>query len=282
MPSACCCGETDTAPLWSGRHNRAGANQYPYEIVRCTSCGLARTTPLPGGGDPASLYVDGYGDEWIRSESEMAAKSRFRLYDLARLCPAPARVLDVGCSAGWMLDMLTEAGYRAEGVEVDRSAVEYGRSRGRTIHHGTIQDRIFVERSWDLLLMSHVLEHLVDLNSIIARVTRLLAPRGVLLIYVPNFLSLPARLLKNKWGFLVPQAHIWQFEPDTLRASVNRASGGLLELTWVRTSTLLEYTETGVWWKTLAKTAALRSSAALGYGDEITAAFRRMGTEEQD
>jgi SAM-dependent methyltransferase len=125
-------------------------------------------------------------------------------------------------------------------------------------------------------LMSHVLEHLVDVNAVIAEVARVLAPGGLLLIYVPNFKSFPARVLKNKWGFLVPHAHIWQFEPKPLRALVARASCGLLEMSWMRTSTLLEYTETGVWWKTLVKAVALRSAAAFSYGDEISAAFKKV------
>jgi hypothetical protein len=88
--------------------------------------------------------------------------------------------------------------------------------------------------------------------------------------------SSPARLLKNKWGFLVPHAHIWQFESISLKVFVARASCGVLELIWIRTSTLLEYTDAGVWWKTLVKTVALRSAAAFSYGYEISATLKKV------
>ena len=156
--------------------------------------------PLPGGGDPASLYVDGYGDEWIRSESEMAAKSRFRLHDIARLCPAPARVLDVGCSAGWMLDMLTEAGYRAEESRLIEAPLTTD-ARAAAPYIMALSRIGYLGAKLGLAAYESCPGAPCDLNSMIARVTRLLAPGGVLLIYVPNFLSLPARLLKNKWGF---------------------------------------------------------------------------------
>jgi len=47
------------------------------------------------------------------------------------LPPAGARVLEVGCSSGGILQRFKEVGYKVRGVDLGRSVTDFGRTRHR-------------------------------------------------------------------------------------------------------------------------------------------------------
>jgi SAM-dependent methyltransferase len=247
---------------------------FPYSVIRCTNCGQVRTDPCPAGGATKSLY-QGYGRQRIDIDEEVRRWFVGRLADLRRFSTPPSRVLDVGCSTGTFVAMLAEAGYRAEGLEIDEFSVEHARASGLEVRAGDLEGATLEPNSYDGIVMSHTLEHLPNPCAAIRVISRILAPGGVLLVYVPNFRSLAARALRNGWGFLSPHEHVWHFSFTSLRKLVDVASADPLRPVWFHANTRLEPEDAQPRWKHYVKSAALRSAAATGFGDEIRAAFRK-------
>ena len=95
------------------------------------------------------------------------------------------RILDVGCGAGLFFDALEKFGH-VEGVDSNVDVVaRSGRWKSR-IYVGTL-DTFKASRTFDLILLLDIVEHVVDAGGLLHETVRLLAPNGRILITVPAF-----------------------------------------------------------------------------------------------
>jgi len=85
---------------------------------------------------------------------------------LEKFCPPPARVLEVGCGRGYLLDALEKAGYEVLGVEVAASLFERDLKRRPARLMGAEDIHQFGENSFDAVISNDVLEHLVDIEAV--------------------------------------------------------------------------------------------------------------------
>ena len=112
------------------------------------------------------------------------------------------RVLDVGCATGFSLIAAGQRGWEAEGIECSEFCVQYARSRGLTVHHGSLRDYPGKEGSLDAITMWDYLEHSPDPLGDLRASRSLLKPGGITLLSIPNVDSWSYRLLGKKWiGF---------------------------------------------------------------------------------
>ena len=128
---------------------------------------------------------------------------------LARRYAAGARVLDYGCGDGTFLSMLTgdessnQTPAEAVGAEIGAALVEDCRRR-----HGSRESLRFVlaeeldaeehEGGYGLVVCMEVLEHVVGPEALVARLARLAAPGGRLVVSVPVETGLPL-VAKQAW-----------------------------------------------------------------------------------
>ncbi len=105
--------------------------------------------------------------------------------------PADARVLDLGCGTGANLRLLKEnTTWRVTGLDYSGHALSYCAAKG--LPPGVQSDACrlpFADASFDLLLLTDILEH-VDDHLALAEVRRVLKPGGLALVAVPAFMSL--------------------------------------------------------------------------------------------
>lgn len=104
--------------------------------------------------------------------------------------PHGSRVLDVGCSGGYLAVALREErGASVLGVEPDPAAAEAARRRGVEVVVGSVEDRAVpagLRGPFDAVVCGDVLEHVVDPWGTLAALTRLLRPGGRAVVSLPN------------------------------------------------------------------------------------------------
>jgi SAM-dependent methyltransferase len=103
-----------------------------------------------------------------------------------------ARILEIGCSGGPLIQQLQADGYSSiTGIDISAEAIELSRQRGlEDVHVMDAQKPSFSDESFDLITASDVLEHLSDAPRALTEWHRLLRPGGVLIVFVPAFMFL--------------------------------------------------------------------------------------------
>jgi SAM-dependent methyltransferase len=198
----------------------------------CLRCDVAFVWPRPTEAALTEAY-QGYGATQI-SESDadgVEPADGFVQEALGESENGGARtLLDVGCSSGRVLAAALRRGWRAEGIEIDGpTAHETARRLGAVVHHGPAVPTLRSLGQYDLVVASHVLEHLVDPRGALEELRRHLAPRGYLLVRLPNARSRAATLLRRRWNWFRPPLHLTYFSPATLEFAARRWG-----LSWVR------------------------------------------------
>lgn len=227
------CGQSETRLAFRGK-DRLGVTDETFSIVQCQGCGLLYLNPRPTREEMGQYYpYSQYKDEFTPAiEDEPSVVSRLnRLYHMERLCRAVERVkqegqlLDVGCATGNFLDrMRRRGGWRVYGVEVHEEAARYAQERfGLEVFQGELEGARYAARSFDVVTLWNVLEHLHSPLDTLGEIRRLLKDDGVLILTVPNVESLDARLFGECWIGLDPPRHLYGFSARTLDRLLRKA-----------------------------------------------------------
>jgi 2-polyprenyl-3-methyl-5-hydroxy-6-metoxy-1,4-benzoquinol methylase len=143
------------------------------------------------------------------------------------------RVLDIGCATGALLAALADRGWDAWGVEIAAPQAAYARrERKLRVWELPLEENRFDPNSFDVVLASHLIEHLNDPAGFIAEVRRVLKPRGRFFVTTPNITGFQARLFRNRWRSAIFD-HLYLFSIKTLSALLGR-EGFCIErvITW--------------------------------------------------
>jgi SAM-dependent methyltransferase len=223
----CVCGGTDFLAHSKGREealdvNAIGSSRTNLnvgDILRCRVCGFAFSRKRPSEDVLEQLYremrIEAYEAE-AASRLKTAGKHQRILHKYAR---PPGRLLDIGCASGSFLRLSCDAGWECIGVEPSRLLCDRAelllKGRARLLHC-TLQQASIETGSCHVVTMWDVLEHVPHPLQFLQRATSLLVKGGMLLINVPNFDSIQARLLKRSWPLLLPE-HLNYFNRESLR-----------------------------------------------------------------
>lgn len=117
---------------------------------------------------------------------------------MVELIGSNKRVLDVGCSTGYLAEVLGALGNTVSGIEYDAASAESARQFASPVIVGDLEhDKVFDEfadSSFEVVVFGDVLEHLRDPLPVLRRVRQLLTPGGSVVISVPNIAHGDVRL----------------------------------------------------------------------------------------
>lgn len=132
------------------------------------------------------------------------------------------QVLDIGCSTGTFLGLFMERQWEVWGVEPSHAA-KVARKKGIRVIKNTFEKARLPRNYFDLVILNHTLEHMIDPLKVLKKAGRLLKKGGVVFVDVPNVASLSSRILGEKWPYLLPEEHKWQFTRKSLQEVFEKA-----------------------------------------------------------
>jgi SAM-dependent methyltransferase len=211
-----------------------------YSLAWCASCEFGRIEGEFTPAEVATFYTDNYYTHVARNDAEQSSThllDRLRVHlawradhgvdlspgEVIRSKQAPS-MCDVGFGSGEAMSAFKQAGYDVVGIEPD-PAVRTLASRVGEVFEGTAEDppKAVAGREFDVVLLSHVLEHCTDPAAALRNVKRLLAPRGTAIVEAPNNAALGFELYGPGWFFADIPRHLQFFTEPSLRKALSRA-----------------------------------------------------------
>lgn len=150
-------------------------------------------------------------------------------------------LLDVGCGAGNFLQTMASLGWRVQGVEPDPAAADTARARGLSVATGTLESAAFPPGHFDVITLSHVIEHLRDPLATLRECARVLAPGGRVIVVTPNAASDGARVFGDSWMAWDPPRHLVVFTPTSLERLMGAAGLPAIEVRTVARSARINW-----------------------------------------
>lgn len=126
------------------------------------------------------------------------------------------QALDLGCGRGEWLELLTEQGFNAKGVDLDDGMLRACRERGLQVETADAASYMQALPAESLCLVSafHIAEHLSFdvLQQLVAEAKRVLVPGGLLIIETPN----PENIAVGTNSFYLDPTHDRPIPPELL------------------------------------------------------------------
>ena len=118
------------------------------------------------------------------------------------------RFLDIGCGEGGQLMATTEIGWKACGLEPSVTHSQSAKDLGFSVINDYLNEGIYDPASFDVVLLSHVIEHILVPNHFLEVVMQLVRPGGRVVIVTPNAAYNAAKLCGANWMMLQPIDHV--------------------------------------------------------------------------
>ena len=119
------------------------------------------------------------------------------------LSSSPGRILDCGCGAGDNARILSDRGWHVTGITIDPQEAAVAGQFCEAVHIADLEKGLpqVINRSFDAVLASHVLEHLARPERLLGDVGKRLKPGGVLAVALPNIAHYQQRILRLRGQF---------------------------------------------------------------------------------
>jgi SAM-dependent methyltransferase len=209
------CGSTESKPIAAGTDREYRTTIEHFCAVACAGCGFVYLNPRPAECELGTIYPKTYhsyviGDGLTAKMRRMAGRWRMARA-LGHYYPKRPRLLDIGCGNGWLLDVFKDLrpDMVTAGVDIDEQACRAARERGHLAHTGRFED-IDWQGHYDIINLTHVIEHLSDPVAVMRRAAGLLSTGGIMVIETPNIGALDHRWFRNTWGAYHFPRH-WSF-----------------------------------------------------------------------
>lgn len=200
----CICGSNKYFKLFERKDSN-----HDFVIFKCERCGLIRTFPVP---DHTRERYNDYGIErYLKNKKSVVSFMEMTLKEIRKF-KSNGKLLEIGCSLGYFLEIAKNRGFDVIGLELDNNAVDFANNAlGKgTVLQSTIEDAKFQSNVFDVVVVSHVLEHVIDPDRFLKEIKRVLKNNGIVIIVSPNSDGLCAKIKKEKWPGLRPEEHVWQ------------------------------------------------------------------------
>jgi len=224
------CGCPEHVQLFRVPDFDTGLSQFP--VRRCRQCDLVYTAGVTDDVLAAAYSRSYYGSEkakflsvieaLVRAGHHRQAKNILDLYNNQKSGSGDAEktvsVLDIGCGRALLLEEFNKLGTDCLGIE--RSEFPGTKSQNVDVHVGALGDAALSGKSFDIIVIWHVLEHITELGAILEELPRHLNPGGLLVVSVPNYSSWQSRFFRKNWFHLDIPRHVTHFEKQWLQQTL--------------------------------------------------------------
>ena len=207
-------------------------NKSLRKLVQCSSCGVIRREPQMEALELKTLYIN-YRNTNFRGEnpdkyferiinipnkySENYSRANWMLNNLGNSLPKKnGKLLDIGCGAGTFMHVFKKIfpTWKVYGVEPTKEFAILAKEKvNAEVFSGSILDFNSNNDKFNLITLNLVLEHILDINKLLLKISSIIKPKGYLYIEVPDSQELVYE--PDNYDRFQAQ-HLWHFSGVTL------------------------------------------------------------------
>ncbi|MGB9643423.1 MAG: class I SAM-dependent methyltransferase [Candidatus Ratteibacteria bacterium] len=218
------CGNTGIETIQNGvRHDNTS------KVKKCDHCGLVFLFPLPDEKELNNYYAIQYRNEYHdppapeRFVSDLP-EAKIRLKRIKRYLNFDTSILEVGCGTGAFLSQVKPLVKKVVGIEVDEESRTWIQKNFKIDVYSDIKkqdDKL----KFDIIVMFHVLEHLLNPVEYLSNPKKILKDNGRIFIEVPNINDALLSLynIDTFKKFYFQKAHLCYFSKETLTKVCEKA-----------------------------------------------------------
>ena len=199
-----------------------------FSFVCCVRCRLVQRNPQPDKDEIIRRYSNTYGKNYLSyelaNETSFLKLQQLALKDAGFLqlekniftnTDVLPEVLDIGCATGALLEDLRSRKWRVTGVEISPCGEYAINERNLDVRTMPLEKNNFLNNSFDVILASHLIEHLNDPRIFLLEINRILKNNGHVFITTPNISGFQACLYGSSWRSAIFD-HLYLFSKKTL------------------------------------------------------------------
>jgi SAM-dependent methyltransferase len=198
-----------------------------FDIFECPQCSL-RFTRQPPQGEKMGVYYEsenyvshsntrkGIINNLYHSVRHHTLSVKFRQIEKATGLKM-GQHLDIGAGTGAFVQFMNAHGWKSQGIEPDAKARELAITYHKTHLLPAEKFETLLPENFDAVSMWHVLEHVHDLYPYLHQIKKILKPRGLAFIAVPNYTSYDGKKYGAFWAAYDVPRHLYHFSPASMK-----------------------------------------------------------------
>ncbi|WP_041913719.1 class I SAM-dependent methyltransferase [Capnocytophaga canimorsus] len=210
-------------------------SQEIFELIYQPELDLYQTTPLPqnlGKYYESEAYISHTDskktlfDKVYQTVKNINLKSKIRI--ISKYKKQKIQLLDIGAGTGdFVLGCKKQMQWEVWGIEPNEKARKVAEKKQIRLLKNYDDLK---EKSFDVITLWHVLEHIPDLENEIQKINSLLKEDGILIVAVPNYKSWDAQHYKQFWAAYDVPRHLWHFSKTSIQKIFTKKGFELLEI----------------------------------------------------
>lgn len=205
-----------------------------YQVVKCRSCNFTFINPIPNRNQLEAYYKNFNYKSGYLNETIIRQDSKQTLIGLKKLGFKDGLLFDAGCGAGFFLDEARKAGYKVQGIDVSKGAINYAKNMLKlNVINADLLNCKYINNSFRIITLIQVIEHLIDPKPILRKIYKLLEHSGILYIATPNINSYLSKTLQKDFNYMIPPEHIGFYSKETLSKILSNVGFKIVKInTW--------------------------------------------------
>jgi len=187
----------------------------------CKSCGIVFANPVADEQELNAFYKNYYdkgnfGNLQYKQKtiSQFENIQKATIQELLKLdrnvkyYTGEGNYLDVGFGLGFHLYIAQKLGYHVYGTELDKDCIDFVQPYllAAQLYNGDLLSAKYENNQFNIINICHVIEHLIDPNSYLLELNRIVKNEGLIIVSTPNIGALAYQLFRivNFLGFKIP------------------------------------------------------------------------------
>lgn len=207
------CGSDDIIVLYQ---------RVDLRVVRCRLCGLSYLNPRLKNSDLRDKYSHDYSAGYIAKEKSKKKRAKKIIKNILQY-KRSGNFLDIGCSAGFILNEARERGFEAYGVDISPLGLRHAKEVMKlNVFEGYLEQAGFSDDFFDAITLYNLIEHIPDPTRFLKEIARVAKYNALIEIWTPDIGHWNAKLKRERWKNIFPE-HLYYFTKETMQKMLEKS-----------------------------------------------------------